>query len=203
MNWSGHGRRLHIAPPSGSWCGRGGSFSPHAFSWMVGADLGWNPVTNLNFDLELMYQSTVQAAPSGFIGTVNNLGGVGGAFFLPGGWQGVSDGFARPAPHHPVLLIASRSVETNEPRSESSGVFCLELGVATGPRRAAWRGKLPHGSPSASRAGPQSRQFPPYAGRAIKDKDGSLLAVFESTSKIPLNAKKRFREAVNKEPRRE
>ena len=61
--------------------------SPHAFTWIIGADLGWNPVTNLNFDFELMYQSTVQAAPSGFIGTVYNLGGVGGAFFEPGGWQ--------------------------------------------------------------------------------------------------------------------
>jgi hypothetical protein len=41
-----------------------------------------------------MYQSTVQAAPSGFLGTVNNLGGAGGATFQPGGWRGVSDGFA-------------------------------------------------------------------------------------------------------------
>ena len=68
--------------------------SPHAFSWIVGADLRLNPVTNLNFDFELMYQSTVQAAPSGFLGTVNNLGGASGAFFQPGGWKGVSDGFA-------------------------------------------------------------------------------------------------------------
>src|ERR1700734_2099382 len=72
----------------------GGAMSPHAFSWIVGADIGWNPVTNLNFDFELMYQSTVQAAPSGFLGTVYNLGGASGAFFQPGGWKGVSDGFA-------------------------------------------------------------------------------------------------------------
>ncbi len=56
--------------------------------------IGWNPVTNLNFDFELMYQSTSQAAPSGFIGTIYNQGGVGGAFFQPGGWKGISDGFA-------------------------------------------------------------------------------------------------------------
>ncbi len=47
-----------------------GPLSPSAFSWIVGADLGWNPVTNLNFDLELMYQSTNQSPPSGFVGTV-------------------------------------------------------------------------------------------------------------------------------------
>ena len=95
VNWSNMGGGCNIALPS---CligaAAGGAMSPHAFSWIIGADLGWNPVTNLNFDFELMYQSTVQAAPSGFIGTVNNLGGVGGAFFQPGGWKGVSDGFA-------------------------------------------------------------------------------------------------------------
>ena len=42
-----------------------GPLSPSAFSWIVGADLGWNPVTNLNFDLELMYQSTNQERPAG------------------------------------------------------------------------------------------------------------------------------------------
>ncbi len=68
--------------------------SPHALSWIVGADLGWNPVTNLNFDLELMYQSTNQTAPSGFLGTVYNLGGASGAVFVPGDWKGNSSGFA-------------------------------------------------------------------------------------------------------------
>jgi hypothetical protein len=56
--------------------------------------LGWNPVTNLNFDLELMYQAVSQSTPSGFLGTVYNLGGVGGAVFVPGDWHGNSDGFA-------------------------------------------------------------------------------------------------------------
>ena len=66
-----------------------GAISPHATSWIIGADLGWNPVTNLNFDLELMYQGTTQAAPSGFIGTVFSNGA-----FVPGAWKGESDGFA-------------------------------------------------------------------------------------------------------------
>ena len=60
---------------------------------VVGADLGWNPVTNLNFDLELMYQSTNQSAPAGFLGTVYNWGQT-NQFFVPGDWHGVSDGFA-------------------------------------------------------------------------------------------------------------
>ena len=41
-----------------------------------------------------MYQSTTQQRPSGFLGTVYNLGGYGGAIFVPGAWQGDSNGFA-------------------------------------------------------------------------------------------------------------
>jgi len=74
-------------------CGIGqfgsGALSSKATTWIVGADLGWNPVTNLNFDLELMYQGTTQDKPSGFIGTVYNNG-----VFVPGDWKGNSNGFA-------------------------------------------------------------------------------------------------------------
>ena len=70
-----------------------GAISPSATTWLVGADLGWNPVTNLNFDLELMYQSTNQSAPAGFLGTIYNWGQT-NQFFVPGDWHGVSDGFA-------------------------------------------------------------------------------------------------------------
>ena len=70
-----------------------GAISPSATTWILGADLGWSPVTNLNFDLELMYQSTNQSAPSGFLGTVYNWG-QSNTFFVPGDWHGVSDGFA-------------------------------------------------------------------------------------------------------------
>jgi len=69
-----------------------GAISPTATTWLVGADLGWNPVNNLNFDLELMYQSTNQSAPNGFLGTVYNFG-QSNQFFVPGDWHGVSDGF--------------------------------------------------------------------------------------------------------------
>jgi Porin subfamily len=95
VNWSNMGGGCNIALPS---CllaqAAQGPMSPHAFSWIIGADIGWNPVTNLNFDFELMYQSTNQAAPSGFLGTVYNLGGAGGAVFVPGDWRGNSSGFA-------------------------------------------------------------------------------------------------------------
>ena len=75
-----------------------GLISPHAFTWLIGADIGWNPVTNLNFDLELMYQSVNQEKPSGFLGTVYNAGvvnpnGSSAAFFVPGEWHGISSGF--------------------------------------------------------------------------------------------------------------
>jgi hypothetical protein len=46
-----------------------GPLSPNGLAWIAGVDLGWNPVTNLNFDLELMYERTTQAATSGFLGT--------------------------------------------------------------------------------------------------------------------------------------
>ena len=65
-----------------------GVLSPHTLTWLVGADIGWNPVTNLNFDLELMYQHVTQNAPSANIGTVLNTG-----VFLPGAWEGTSAGF--------------------------------------------------------------------------------------------------------------
>lgn len=71
-----------------------GPLSPRARTWIIGADLGWNPAANLNFDPELMYQGTSQERPSGFLGTVYNLGDVGGAVFVPGDWHGDSDGFA-------------------------------------------------------------------------------------------------------------
>ena len=58
------------------------------------APSSWNPVVNLNFEFELMYQGTTQTAPSGFLGTVYNLGGPGGAVFVPGDWKGNSNGFA-------------------------------------------------------------------------------------------------------------
>jgi hypothetical protein len=70
-----------------------GPLSPSATTWLIGADLGWNPVTNLNFDLELMYQSTNQTAPSGFLGTIYNWG-QSNEFFVPGAWEGNSSGFA-------------------------------------------------------------------------------------------------------------
>jgi hypothetical protein len=95
VEWSNMGGGCNVGLP-GCLIGQAaqGPFSPKALSWIAGVDLGWNPVTNLNFDLELMYQGTTQQAPSGFIGTVYNTGGVGGAVFVPGDWRGNSDGFA-------------------------------------------------------------------------------------------------------------
>ena len=95
LKWSNQGGGCYIY---GFGCGAAqfaqGALSPSATTWLVGADLGWNPVNNLNFDLELMYQDTNQQKPSGFIGTVYNTGGVGGAYLVPGDWHGVSSGFA-------------------------------------------------------------------------------------------------------------
>ena len=83
--WSGMGGGVFL-PGVGS-IGTG-VLSPHTTTWLLGADVGWNPVTNLNFDLELMYQHTIQNQPSALIGTVLNNGA-----FVPGQWEGTSAGF--------------------------------------------------------------------------------------------------------------
>jgi Porin subfamily len=70
-----------------------GALSPSATTWLIGADIGWMPVTNLNFDLELMYQSTNQQTPSGVVGTIYNWGQA-NQFLAPGAWEGNSSGFA-------------------------------------------------------------------------------------------------------------
>ncbi|HXZ15186.1 MAG TPA: porin, partial [Roseiarcus sp.] len=76
----------------------GGAISPSATLWLIGADIGWNPVTNLNFDLELMYADTNQSRPNGFLGTYDpsifNVTTHAYGVFFPGAWEGNSSGFA-------------------------------------------------------------------------------------------------------------
>jgi len=86
INWSNQSGGVCSTLIGG--CVGTGFISPHAFTYLVGADIGWNPVTNLNFDLELMYQHVTQTAPSGNIGTVFGSGA-----FVPGAFQGDSSGF--------------------------------------------------------------------------------------------------------------
>jgi len=95
LKWDNMGGGCYVL---GAGCGAvqalQGPLSPSATTWIIGTDIGWTPVTNLNFDLELMYQSTNQEKPSGFVGTVSNIGGVGGPVFNAGAWEGNSSGFA-------------------------------------------------------------------------------------------------------------
>ena len=89
VEWSNMGGGCNFALPS---CllaqAAAGPVSPRALSWIIGTDIGWNPVTNLNFDLELMYQHVNQDRPTALVGTVLNTGA-----FVPGQWQGDSSGF--------------------------------------------------------------------------------------------------------------
>jgi hypothetical protein len=102
VNWSGQGGYCTVSPCAdySSALGYGynslaGSYlSPHAFTWLVGADLGWAPVTNLNFDLELMYQAVSQDRPNGFLGTYYQSNGFNPGYFVPNQWEGNSSGFA-------------------------------------------------------------------------------------------------------------
>ena len=103
---------------------RQGAISPSATTWLVGADLGWNPVNNLNFDLELMYQSTNQATPSGFLGTIYNCG-PGERVLRAGRLARRQRRLRRPLPHHPLLLIAFRSVDLHGPGAKAPGFFCV------------------------------------------------------------------------------
>jgi hypothetical protein len=84
LNWSNMNGSFCTA----AGCIGTGVLSPRAFTWVAGADIGWNPVTNLNFDLELMYQGVYQDRPNAFIGTVFNTGA-----FVQGAWEGNSGGF--------------------------------------------------------------------------------------------------------------
>ena len=92
--------------------------SPKALSWLVGADLGWNPVTNLNFDLEVMYQSTHQDQPSGFIGTVLQQWPR-----CPGRLAGAPATVSGPSAHHPLLLIRVRSAKIQASERKLRGLF--------------------------------------------------------------------------------
>jgi hypothetical protein len=86
IKWDGNDGYSCTGPGA---CFGTGVLSPKATSWIVGADFGWNPVTNLNFDFEAMYQGTTQDRPSAIVGTVYNSGA-----FVPGAWEGNSNGFA-------------------------------------------------------------------------------------------------------------
>ena len=81
ISWSGMNGSVGVA--SALACSR-----PAPSLGSIGADIGWNPVTNLNFDLELMYQDVNQDRPTALIGTVFNTGA-----FIPGQWEGDSSGF--------------------------------------------------------------------------------------------------------------
>ena len=95
LSWSNQGGCSWSAVVAGAcpFYAVGGPLSPHALTWIIGADLGWHPVTNLNFDLEFMYQGTNQDKPNGVIGTVYNFG-TQSQYFIPGSWEGDSGGFA-------------------------------------------------------------------------------------------------------------
>ena len=95
INWDNQGGCSGVSVLSGlcALSSIGGPLSSHAFTWIAGADLGWNPVTNLNFDLEVMYQAVNQSTPNGALGTVYNFG-ESNQVFVPGAWEGNSNGVA-------------------------------------------------------------------------------------------------------------
>ena len=93
VEWSNKGGGCNLLGLGCASPGAQGAISPSATTWLIGADLGWNPVNNLNFDLELMYRARTSRAPSGFLGTIYNWA-KSNEFFAPGDWEGISNGFA-------------------------------------------------------------------------------------------------------------
>jgi hypothetical protein len=55
-------------------------------SWLVGGIAHWDPVKNLDFEFELLYQNTQNSMPSGYI--------AGNGVTTTSAWQGNADGFA-------------------------------------------------------------------------------------------------------------
>jgi hypothetical protein len=69
------------------WNSTGGTISPNSSSWIVGGVFHWDPVPHLDFELELLYQSTHQTTPglysaaaNGGIAFPNNSDGFAGRF---------------------------------------------------------------------------------------------------------------------------
>ena len=122
MLWSGMGGGV-IIPGVGA-IGTG-VLSPRTTTWLIGADVGWNPVTNLNFDLELMYQHTNQNAERPYRDGVEHRRVHSGTVGRRQRW------LRRPSAHHPLLLIATRSVETDSPGAKAPGFF---VGLCDGTR---------------------------------------------------------------------
>jgi hypothetical protein len=91
VNWNGLASNIGGVAPNGAGVlvptGAFGTAIPeHAQSWIVGAVAHWDPVVNLDFEFELLYQSTHQSTPLGVVLAPNvaqfptNAQGVAGRF---------------------------------------------------------------------------------------------------------------------------
>jgi Porin subfamily len=71
-----------------NWTDSMGQLSSNAQSWVVGAAAHWYPATKLDFEFELLYQSTHQSPPALFAAGNGRINGV------PATFPSVADGFA-------------------------------------------------------------------------------------------------------------
>ena len=113
INWSNQNSYGGERGPNGQWFNPYGSTVSNSKSWIAGAVGHWDPVKNLDFELELLYQDTHTDQPNGFNGGNNpanggysgvvpidvcSEGGVNhtgkGAYGQNCNWQGNSSGFA-------------------------------------------------------------------------------------------------------------
>ena len=136
LKWSNQGGGCYIY---GYGCGAAqfvqGALSPSATTWLVGADLGWNPVNNLNFDLELDVSGHKPAEAERLHRDGLQHRRRRRRLSRPGRLARRQQRLRRPLPHHPLLLIVFRSVDLHyQPRSESSGVFYFRAGRSPGRR---------------------------------------------------------------------
>lgn len=71
INWSGQGYSAGAYHSSYGWYDPFGSTVSDSRSWIVGAVGHWDPVKNLDFEMELLYQDTHTNQPTGFNGANN------------------------------------------------------------------------------------------------------------------------------------
>ena len=116
INWSGQSGGICTAPGV---CAGTGMISPHAFTYLIGADIGWNP----GHQPELRPRVDVSARDPG-CAERQHRNHLQHRRLHPGRLGRRLERLPGSSPRHPLLLIATRSVEIRQPRSESSGVFC-------------------------------------------------------------------------------
>jgi hypothetical protein len=75
------------------WSGSQGQLSTNATSWIGGVVAHWDPVPQLDFELDLLYQATHQSTPGNWAATGGTVIGTTGVVTTPAAFKSNNDGF--------------------------------------------------------------------------------------------------------------